>query len=272
MSMAAAEVTTADERAPLLVVPESPPAPAVSEDPTCASDDEVSEEEKWAPYYEDYGYATDIILSTNIEQGLTAEQAEERLEIFGRNEYERERPNQLLALLDTFREPMANVIWVAILIEVIQTCDKWPGSDARTSLVDVFVLLLLQFLNGFVGWYENMRAEEKMHELLSSIQNPATVTRDSKTFVVSEKDLVPGDIITLPLGACIPADCKLIDDHDVGIRVDESVLTGETKPVKKFVDESSPPLGCANDRCIGQTKMSSGRGKALVLRTGRKVI
>jgi len=224
--------------------------------------DEV-EIDPWAPYY-----AEKEILNTDPKIGLTRDEAKRRMDIFKPNSFPEKRPNQLLELIKTFFEPMAIIVWMAILIEVVQTADKWPGSDARSDLIDVFVLLLLQFLNGFVGWYENLMAEEKIRELAEGMRSTAMVIRDSITTEMAESELVPGDIIVLRNGSRIPADCKLIDDNGVPIKVDESMLTGESEPQKRHADEHSPLAGSSHDRCISQTVLSSGKANAIVLRTG----
>lgn len=242
-----------DEHKPLLSSTQGPDGAA----------HEKEEVDAWTPYYVE----TDI-LNTNPQTGLSSEEAKRRMEIFKPNSFPEKRPNQLLELLKTFLEPMAIIVWMAIIIEAVQTIDKWPGSDANSDLTDVLVLLLLQFLNGFVGWYENLMAEEKIRELTEGMRNTATVKRDGRAREVEESELVPGDIIVLGTGCGIPADCKLLDDNGLGIKVDESMLTGESEPQKRYADEHSPLSGCKHDRCISQTVLSSGKADAIVLRTG----
>eukprot|EP00658_Telonema_sp_P-2_P079803 TRINITY_DN780_c0_g1_i4.p1 TRINITY_DN780_c0_g1~~TRINITY_DN780_c0_g1_i4.p1 ORF type:complete len:1070 (-),score=251.18 TRINITY_DN780_c0_g1_i4:200-3409(-) len=258
-----AVVTKSEEYEPLVGAPKS-----VQDD--LESGPGHPELDPWEPYYEDFGERTDKILETDDDRGLSSEEAGRRLALFGKNEFPREEKNQLLELLKTFTEPMAIIVWMAILIEAVEAAGNWPGNESRTNLIDCFVLLLLQFLNSFVGWYENMMAEEKVRQVASSIASTVNVTRDGQTTDLPVSELVPGDIVSLAHGKQIPADCKLVDDGGLGIKVDESMLTGESEAVSKCVVADSGVSGCDDDRLISQTVLSSGEAKVVVLRTGTK--
>eukprot|EP00656_Telonema_subtile_P050528 TRINITY_DN6566_c0_g1_i4.p1 TRINITY_DN6566_c0_g1~~TRINITY_DN6566_c0_g1_i4.p1 ORF type:complete len:779 (-),score=212.73 TRINITY_DN6566_c0_g1_i4:976-3312(-) len=223
------------------------------------------EEDPWAAYYEEAQY-----LRTNPEQGLSAAEVEARRGLFGKNEFPDNRENQLVKLLMTFLEPMAIIVWIAVIIEAVQCGNNWPSSEARTNLADVLVLLALQFLNSFVGWYETLMAEEKIRELTQGIKKTAMVIREGTAAEIDEAELVPGDIIKLGTGCAIPADVRLLSDNDLGIKVDESMLTGESEPQKRAAVAEAPLSGCKQDRCISQTVLCSGNATAIVLRTGTK--
>ena len=71
---------------------------------------------------------------------------------------------------------MPIVVWLAIVIEAAQAIAQWPGDEATTSLIDVFVLLLLQFLNVFVAFFEELKAKESIDALQDSLPSQVSQT------------------------------------------------------------------------------------------------
>ena len=129
------------------------------------------------PATDGYEYASDI-LSTRPEEGLTSAEVDRRLAEFGENKLDEKKENMFIKLLkELFLEPMPIVVWAAIFIEAIEAYVKWPGQDARSSLIDVFVLLLLQFLNVFVAFFEELSAQENIDALQGSLPETANVVR-----------------------------------------------------------------------------------------------
>ena len=71
------------------------------------------------------------------------------------------------------------------------------------------------------------------------------------------RELVPGDVVLLTIGAVIPADAEVLQ-CDVELSIDESSLTGESLPVAKNV----------GDELLSGGVLRQGEGHALILRTG----
>jgi magnesium-transporting ATPase (P-type) len=69
---------------------------------------------------------------------------------------------------------------------------------------------------------------------LTDLFSPLRVASDSQPLTLLANTLVPGDLVTFSVGDRVPADVRLISA--VGLEVDESALTGETKPAKKRTD------------------------------------
>ena len=112
------------------------------------------------------------------------------------------------------------MIWTAIIIEIIR-CD-W---------MDLVVLLILQFLNGFLGWYEERNAGNAIEALKQKLAPKACAKRDGEWKVIDAKTLVIGDRIKMKLGDIIPSDAKLGPGF---LEVDQSALTGESLAVTKY--------------------------------------
>ena len=120
---------------------------------------------------------------------------------------------------------MPIMIWAAILIEVINY--SWP---------DVAILLVLQSINGLVGFVEEKNAGDAVAALKNSLTPKCTVKRDSRWQTMDAAFLVPGDVINLKLGDIIPADCKLLEGAP--LQVDQAALTGESLPVTLYQGDS----------------------------------
>ncbi len=95
------------------------------------------------------------------------------------------------------------------------------------------------------------------------------VRRDGKISEVPAQDLVPGDIITLEAGNAIPADGSLVESAN--LRVQESILTGESEPVEKSLEpihKEHPALGDQHNRVFMGTVVTYGRATAIITETG----
>lgn len=130
------------------------------------------------------------------------------------------RVNPLLKFLSYFWGPMPGMIWAAILIEAV-----------RQSWLDFGVLLLLQFINGFVGWYEEKNAGNAIEALKKNMAPKARAKRDGQFDTINARDLVIGDRINLKLGDIVPADAILGPGF---AEIDQSALTGESLATMKY--------------------------------------
>jgi len=154
------------------------------------------------------------------ESGLTSSEAARRLARDGPNMLPEKKVNPFLKFLSYFWGPMPGMIWAAILIELI-----------RLSWLDFGVLMILQFVNGFVGWYEEKNAGNAIEALKKNMAPKAKCKRDGQYDTINAKDLVIGDRINLKLGDIIPADAVLGPGF---AEIDQSALTGESLAVMKY--------------------------------------
>ena len=128
--------------------------------------------------------------------------------------------NAFLVFLSYYWGPMPGMIWVAILIELV-----------RLDWLDLTVLSILQFLNGFLAWYEEKNAGNAIEALKQRLAPRAYVKRDNEWQTIDAKLLVHGDRIKMKLGDIIPADSKIGPGY---LEVDQSALTGESLAVTKY--------------------------------------
>jgi H+-transporting ATPase len=118
---------------------------------------------------------------------------------------------------------MPGMIWLAIIIELV-----------RVDYLDLTVLGILQFLNGFLAWYEERNAGNAIEALKRRLAPKAFVKRNGEWLNIDAKLLVHGDRIKMKLGDIIPADAKLGPGY---LEVDNSALTGESLAVTKYEGE-----------------------------------
>lgn len=154
------------------------------------------------------------------ESGLTSAEVERRLARDGPNSLPEKKVNPILNFLKYYWGPMPWMIWAAIIIELI-----------RLDFVDLVVLIILQFLNGIIGWYEERNAGNAIEALKAKLAPRAVAKRNGEWQVVEAKTLVIGDRIKIKLGDIIPADAVLGPGF---CEVDQSALTGESLATTKF--------------------------------------
>ncbi|KAG8717216.1 High affinity Ca2+/Mn2+ P-type ATPase-like protein, partial [Ceratobasidium sp. 394] len=121
-----------------------------------------------------------------------------------------------------------------------------------------------------VGYVQERRSEESLAALNKLVPHHCHIIRDGQQLHLLANELVPGDIVTFQVGDRIPADLRLITSLD--LELDESSLTGETRPARKNT-ESCPPGAPLGERlCIAfmGTLVRNGRGTGIVISTGSR--
>jgi Ca2+-transporting ATPase len=154
--------------------------------------------------------------------GLSSAQAEEKLRTDGYNELQREKKNTLLHIaLEVAREPMF------ILLLACGTIYFLVGDVGEAIMLMCFVF----FVMGITVYQE--RKVERALEALRDLSSPrALVIRDGEQKRIPGREVVTGDIIVLNEGDRVPADSLILSSSN--LLVDESLLTGESVPVRKI--------------------------------------
>ncbi len=161
-------------------------------------------------------------MSVNHEQGLSSEEAASRLNQFGPNELPCEkRRNAWQITYDVSKEPMSLLLLIAGLIYFIL------GDLNDAAMLMSFVVLLLG-----LTIYQQNKAERALDALREMSSPRALVIRDGKPVSIPGIHVVPDDLAFIKEGDRVPADGVLISS--LNLQVDESILTGESAPVRKF--------------------------------------
>lgn len=194
------------------------------------------------------------------ENGLTNEQVEAARKESGFNELPppKEKPAWKI-FLEQIHNPIIYVLIGAMII-------KFFMNDP----IDAAAILFVIIFNSLIGFFQEQKANKAIKALKSYVSPVARVIRNGEKNEVASRELVPGDIILLESGMRVPADSRLIETYS--LRVDESMLTGESKNVTKKEDavvEEKSPLGDRFNIVYSGTIIQKGRGKAIVVSTGQ---
>jgi Ca2+-transporting ATPase len=190
-------------------------------------------------------------------QGLTTTEARARLEKFGPNALpEAAPPSFLVVFLRQFLSPLIYILVAAAVVAMVI-------GDVKDALFIGVVLLI----NGVIGAVQEHSAGQAAAALREHDQPHALVVRDGVQQEIDARDLVPGDLVLLEAGRRVPADTRLVETND--LRCDESLLTGESLPVKKEVSAASEGREAQRRAmAFAGSIVTRGRGAGEVTATG----
>jgi P-type Mg2+ transporter len=192
-------------------------------------------------------------------KGLSKDEAKQRLKDGGLNEVSTERTVAGWKIF--LRQYTSPLVLILIAASVISAS---LGERTETTII-----LLLVFFSGLLAFVQEYRSERALRLLRKKMTRRATVIRGGKAMRIDARHLVAGDVVELRLGFVVPADIRLFKIED--LEVDESVITGESMPVRKTVE------ALAEDRMLPQeqinmaflgTHVTEGSGFGVVVRTG----
>ncbi|KAI5457014.1 P-type Na+-ATPase [Mariannaea sp. PMI_226] len=209
-------------------------------------------------------------LGTDVDKGLTSIQVAQLGEKYPKNE------------LDVG----GTVPWYSILTKqllnamIIVLAFAMALSFGIKDYIEGGVLAFVIALNVTIGFWQEYRAEKRMDALRALSSPSAMVLRDGKTQVISNPEVVPGDIILLKMGDTVPADLRLFET--MNLACEEGQLTGESIPVEKITENNIVTPGTekaatsADEVGIGDrinmayatTVVRKGRGRGIVVATG----
>ncbi len=152
--------------------------------------------------------------------GLSTAEARRLLAQHGPNELPVSHTNPVLRFLGFFWGPIPWMIEVAAGLSILVG-----------HLAELGIILGLLVLNAVVGFWEEYQASNTLEALKAKLAPRASVLRDGRWQALPAREVVPGDVVHLRLGAIVPADARMLDSQPV--QVDQSSLTGESLPVSK---------------------------------------
>ncbi|MCL2446746.1 MAG: cation-translocating P-type ATPase [Oscillospiraceae bacterium] len=189
-------------------------------------------------------------------QGLTTQQAAERLAQHGPNKLATAKKKSMLRrVLTQLQDFLVLMLIGAAIISMLV-----PLFEGRTiageDLKDPIIILAILLINIIISISQESRADNALAQLKNMASPKAKVRRDGTVQKLSSDQVVPGDIVILDAGDYIPADLQLLES--INLSVDEAMLTGESVPVEKNVDDSA----------FMGTVVTRGRGVGVVQATG----
>ena len=213
-------------------------------------------------------------LNTNMEKGLTNEEAQKRLQEFSANELEKEQKESIFEKIkEQFEDYLVRILLLAAVISFTISYFDDEDEHSLPPWVEPSVIIAILIINAFVGVWQDLDAEKAL-EALENLQSINTlVLREGKWDEISSKDLVPGDIVQVSPGDKVPADLRCLKFLTPVVKVDEAILTGETNPQTKTTEKLSLSTNSINadkkNILHSATLVSSGRAIGVVIGTGK---
>ena len=205
-------------------------------------------------------------------EGLTSQEAQERLKKYGYNELvAKKRKSALSMFLGEFKDIFILLLIAATIFSaIIGYYDVVTGAaegfmEAMADSIIIGAIVILVAITGFVQEYRAEKAIEAMKKLTAP---KARVIRDGEEVIIPAKEIVPGDILALESGDQIPADARIIEA--IELKTSEAILTGESAPVNKDVAPVKEEAAISERRntLFTATHVVYGRGRAVVTTTG----
>lgn len=216
------------------------------------------------PYYVQTVEETFERVNSSVD-GLSSQQAAQRLEQYGRNELEAgEKKSLLQKFLNQFKDFMIIVLLVAAVVSIF----AHEGSNGP-DFTDAIIILAVVVLNAIIGVFQEFKAEEAIDALKKMASPMAKVRRDGHIISIRSEELVVGDVVVLEAGDVVPADIRLFDVNSV--KIEESALTGESVPVEKdlaIAESEDIGIGDRSNMAFSSTNVTYGRALGVVVATG----
>lgn len=182
-------------------------------------------------------------------EGLSSEEGESRLQIFGPNKLEEKKESKLLKFLGFMWNPLS---WVMETAAIMAIAARGKDPDWQ-DFIGIVVLLVI---NSTISFIEENNAGNAAAALMAGLAPKTKVLRDGKWTEEDASILVPGDIISIKLGDIVPADARLLEGDP--LKIDQSALTGESLPVTKH----------PGDEVFSGSTCKQGEIEAVVIATG----
>jgi len=192
--------------------------------------------------------------------GLSRKEVQNRLLEHGLNKLPETKADSLWVVFGRqFKNPLIYVLLAASLIFFL-----------LGEQVDGLIVLAVLIFNAIIGTVQEGRAQNTLAALKKFIETNTTVIREGRELIISDTEVVPGDIIVLQEGERVPADARVIEAHQ--LRIDEAALTGKSNPIYKKTDRIDQKSALADqvNMVFKGTHVLAGTGLAVVVATGIK--
>ncbi|XP_077021697.1 sarcoplasmic/endoplasmic reticulum calcium ATPase 3 [Tamandua tetradactyla] len=219
--------------------------------------------------------AADVLrrFSVTAEAGLSPEQVTSARERYGPNELPTEEGKSLWELvLEQFEDLLVRILLLAALVSFVLAWFE-EGEETTTAFVEPLVIMLILVANAIVGVWQERNAESAIEALKEYEPEMGKVVRSDRSGVqrICARDIVPGDIVEVAVGDKVPADLRLVEIKSTALRVDQSILTGESVSVTKHTDAIPDPRAVNQDKknmLFSGTNVASGKAVGVAVATG----
>nr|CAH8849480.1 unnamed protein product [Trichobilharzia regenti] len=207
------------------------------------------------------------------ENGLSDDQVKKQTAKFGPNELPAEESKAIWQLvLEQFDDLLVKILLLAAIISFVLALFE-ESEESISAFVEPLVILLILVANAVIGVWQERNAESAIEALKEYEPEIAKVFRKSHYGIqrIKARELVPGDIVEVSVGDKVPADLRIIKIMSTTLRIDQSILTGESVSVIKFTDPVPDPRAVNQDKkniLFSGTNVASGKAKGIVVSTG----
>ncbi len=196
-------------------------------------------------------------------RGLSTEEAESRLEEFGRNELaQAKRPGFLADIAHRCKSPL-----------VVQLLIIGSVSGLIGELKSAVIVTMMVVLSVGLSYILDRRSNLAVDALGKRVQSRTRSLRDGRETEVKISEVVPGDVVLLSAGSIVPADLRLLSAKD--FFVSEAALSGESMAVEKRAGAAPPGHRTAWDlpnACFLGSSVTSGTARGVVVNTGQRTL
>uniref|UniRef100_A0A667Y2X4 Calcium-transporting ATPase n=1 Tax=Myripristis murdjan TaxID=586833 RepID=A0A667Y2X4_9TELE len=209
----------------------------------------------------------------NESTGLALDEVKRQREKWGLNELPAEEGKSLWELVvEQFEDLLVRILLLAACISFVLAWFE-EGEETITAFVEPFVILLILIANAIVGVWQERNAEDAIEALKEYEPEMGKVYRQDRKTVqrIKAKDIVPGDIVEVAVGDKVPADIRICSIKSTTLRVDQSILTGESVSVIKHTDPVPDPRAVNQDKknmLFSGTNIAAGKAVGVVVATG----
>lgn len=204
-------------------------------------------------------------LKTNINIGLSDDEAQKRFERYGPNNLkEKKKESIFVKFIKQFNDFMIITLIIAAIVSAVVS--KLNG---EADYIDSIIIVAIVVFNAIMGLVQEQKAEKSLEALKKMTAPNAKVRRNGRVQEIDATLVVPGDIVILEAENYVPADCRLINSYN--LKIEESALTGETIPSLKDSSKILKENTAMGDLCnmvFATTIVVNGHGEAIVVETG----
>uniref|UniRef100_A0A3B3CQ91 Calcium-transporting ATPase n=1 Tax=Oryzias melastigma TaxID=30732 RepID=A0A3B3CQ91_ORYME len=203
----------------------------------------------------------------NENTGLTPDQFKKNLEKYGYN-----GKSIWELIIEQFEDLLVRILLLAACISFVLAWFE-EGEETVTAFVEPFVILLILIANAIVGVWQERNAESAIEALKEYEPEMGKVYRSDRKSVqrIKAREIVPGDIVEVSVGDKVPADIRITSIKSTTLRVDQSILTGESVSVIKHT-EVVPDLRAVNqdkkNMLFSGTNIAAGKAIGVAVATG----
>mmetsp|Transcript_6568 Transcript_6568/g.17614 ORF Transcript_6568/g.17614 Transcript_6568/m.17614 type:complete len:1038 (+) Transcript_6568:39-3152(+) len=206
----------------------------------------------------------------DLDRGLSDRDVQQARIKYGRNQMEAEQSTPLWKLiLKQFDDLLVKILLGAAIVDFIIAMSE--GESIQSGLIEPMVILLILVANATVGVVTERNAEKAIEQLKSYEADDATVLRNGQLQLIPSADIVPGDIVELAVGNKVPADTRVSHIYTTSLKIDQSLLTGESQAVEKHTEVVHNEQAVYQDKLnmlFSGTLVVAGRARGIVVGTG----